>query len=380
MSNEGYRVVHLRSFSDRSWEQLCWDADIHGAPDIERRYRHLPLLVAIVDSNWMPVWAPTMFLARCSMVGRGITGDTSRTYGESLVSWLGYISQCGLTLETVDEETLQMYRANLAHAKSDGRHRTSTATANLRVTVAVRFHLWCQNSGFPSPLGTYLLARDKSDRALAPRVVSRHPRLLSTEELSRIFQLARQPYKSAFQWGLTTGLRRFEAAGLLCSSLPPPEQISLSDDGLVKLTIRRKGGKDLPVYAPTSLVEQTHWYVLTERPTPQPGYEDFVFLGRNGRPPSPRKFSEEFRRCADLVGSDATLHHLRHTYAVNVLRFLELANDRNSGEARNCLKTLQVLMGHSNSEATEIYLVAMNVTSDAVVSALDYLYGITCHA
>lgn len=380
MPDNNYRVVHLRSFRDMSWEQLCRAAAIQEAPDIERRYMHLPLVVAIVNGDWMPIWAPTMFLARCSMVGRGITGDTQRTYGESLVSWLGYITGRGLTLGSVDEETLQMYRATLAHAKSDGRHQTSTATANLRVTVAVRFHSWCQNNGFPSPLGSYLMARDKSDRSLAPRVIARHPRLLSAEEISRIFQLARQPYKLAFRWALTTGLRRFEVAGLLRSSLPRPETIALSEDGLVKLTIRRKGGKELPVYAPTALIEQTHWYVLTERPTPRLGYEGYVFIGRNGCPPSLHKFSEEFRRCADLIGSDATLHHLRHTYAVNVLRFLELASEKNSGDAKNCLKTLQVLMGHAHSETTEIYLAAMEVTSPAVISALDYLYGITNHA
>ncbi|RAS17028.1 hypothetical protein BX591_1501 [Paraburkholderia bryophila] len=34
-------------------------------------------------------------------------------------------------------------------------------------------------------------------------------------------------------------------------------------------------------------------------------------------------------------------------------------------------------MGHASFETTEIYLRAMDVTSDAVMQALDYLYGAT---
>ncbi|KHA76964.1 hypothetical protein NC77_18625 [Janthinobacterium lividum] len=47
----------------------------------------------------------------------------------------------------------------------------------------------------------------------------------------------------------------------------------------------------------------------------------------------------------------------------------------NEGDPINALKSLQILMGHASLETTEIYLDAMEVTSDAVAETLGYLYG-----
>ena len=129
------------------------------------------------------------------------------------------------------------------------------------------------------------------------------------------------------------------------------------------------------MYVPVSLIEETQWYVLTERSTPLPQFQDHIFIGHHGKSIARQSFSREFRRCADMIGSEATLHHLRHTFAINVLQYLNRLSADKPEEARNNLKTLQVLMGHADVRTTELYLEAMEVTSPAVVSALDYLYG-----
>jgi integrase len=85
--------------------------------------------------------------------------------------------------------------------------------------------------------------------------------------------------------------------------------------------------------------------------------------------------SRAFRKCADMIGTDATFHHLRHTFAVHVLKILDSGESK--GQTSNSLKTLQVLMGHASVESTETYLRAMEVSSDVVMRALDYLYGAT---
>ncbi|VWC37119.1 Tyrosine recombinase XerC [Burkholderia aenigmatica] len=375
MQEEIFRLVSLRPNVYGTWRELCNAAGVTAFEHVLCRYSPLPTLRAVVDSFGIPVWAPTLFLARCAITSRGVTDDTARTYGESLLSWLRYVSAVGLTLDEASEELLQLFRAELCHSRGYGRNSTSTATANLRVAVVIQFHKWCQNNGYPSPLGAYLLSPNACGRRLSPRVVRRHPRLLGPDELRGLFSLVRHPYKLAFRWALVTGLRRFELAILRCSALPRPETLPFQEDGLAKVQISRKGGRELTVYVPTSLIEETQWYVITDRYEPDPGFEDYVFLGQNGRPLSRRSLSGEFRRCATLIGTDATLHHLRHTYAVNVLRFLDRISVGQIGEARNSLKTLQVLMGHAHSETTELYLRAMDVTNNAVVSALEYLYG-----
>lgn len=375
MEEGTFRLVSLRPSVYGTWQELCEAAGVASSQALMCRYLPLPALRAVVNSLGIPMWAPTLFLARCAITSRGVTDDTARTYGESLLLWLRYVSAAGATLDEANEELLQLFRAELCHSLGSGRHSVSTATANLRVAVVVQFHKWCQSNGYPSPLGAFLLSPDARGRSLSPRVVCRHPRLLGLEELQGLFSLVRQPYKLAFRWALVTGLRRFEVAILRCSALPRPETLLFQEDGLAKMQVRRKGGRELTVYVPTSLIEETQWYVITDRREPHPGFEDYVFLGQSGRPLSRGSLTAEFRRCASLIGSDATLHHLRHTYAVNVLRFLDRMSAEQIGEAKNSLKTLQVLMGHAHSGTTELYLRAMDVTNNVVVSALEYLYG-----
>ncbi|WP_081065852.1 tyrosine-type recombinase/integrase [Burkholderia multivorans] len=375
MPGKNFRLVPLSPNAYGTWQDVCKAAGVPLSPPLLCRYSQLPVLRAVVDCSGIPLWAPTLFLARCAVMSRGVTDDTARTYGESLLSWLRYISAAGVSLDEANEELLQQYRAELCHVRVYGGYSASTATANLRVTVVIQFHTWCQSNGLASPLGDYLLSPNARCRSLAPQVVRRHPRLLGLEELRGLLSLVRQPYKLAFRWGLVTGLRRFELALLRCSALPLPEVLPFQEDGLAKVQVRRKGGRELTVYVPISLVEETQWYVISDRSEPRPGFDDYVFLGRNGRPLSRNSLSREFRRCADLIGSDATLHHLRHTYAVNVLRFLDRTNANQISEAKNSLKTLQVLMGHAHSETTELYLRALDVTDATVVGALEYLYG-----
>ncbi|MFK0377456.1 tyrosine-type recombinase/integrase [Pandoraea sp. NPDC090278] len=316
-----------------------------------------------------------MYLARCAVESRGVTDDTIRTYGESLLSWIEFLTRNGIEIDDANEEILQRFRSEQCGFGVPSKSALSTATANLRVAVVIQFYRWCGKNRHESLLATYLSDQTNRSRSLTPRVIRRHPKILSEEEIFALFRLVRPAYKLAFRWALVTGMRRFELASLKCSAMPKPEVLAFQSDGLAKISLTRKGGRELTVYAPVSLVEETNWHVLTERVRPRPGFEDHIFVGRYGFPLSRRALSAEYRRCADLIGSESTLHHLRHTYAVSVLRYLHGANLRNNGEPSNPLKTLQVLMGHSSSETTELYLRAMEVTSPDVVDALLHLYG-----
>ncbi|MFY4698437.1 tyrosine-type recombinase/integrase [Burkholderia glumae] len=381
MECERFKLVLLSppKFSDR--RELARLAGLKGhvletfsTAAVALRYWALPLVAMIIDAAGLPVWAPTLYLARSAMRGRGVTGDTARTYGESLLHWMRYVTGEKHTIATVTEELFQGYRIQLAHSPE---MNVRANTANLRLTVAAEFHLWCESNGWGSPLGSYLMEREKAawKCSLMPRKMQRHPRALFPEEIAALFQFARQPYRLAFRWGLATGLRRVEVANLRISLLPSPEQLERNEDGLSALTITRKGGSEISVYIPNSLIFETHWFVLTERNPPKPGYEDVLFVDRTGRPLSRQALSREFRRCANLIGSDATLHHLRHTYAVTVLRILDQLGSDRLEDAPNALKTLQVLLGHSQIETTEIYLRAVQMTSNDVRSALERLYG-----
>jgi site-specific recombinase XerD len=135
----------------------------------------------------------------------------------------------------------------------------------------------------------------------------------------------------------------------------------------------RKGGREVTVYVPAKLVAETHWYVLTERTAPATNDQTFVFLNRAGRQISRQILTRTFRKSADSLGSKATLHHLRHTFAVAVLGIL--TRHAAAGEEFNSIKVLQVLLGHSSIETSEIYIQAAQISGNAVMEALDFLYG-----
>ncbi|KGV03099.1 phage integrase family protein [Burkholderia pseudomallei MSHR4032] len=359
---------------------------------VSPRYFDVPLVAIVVDRHGQPVWEPTLYLADCALRGRSFMGDTVRSYAEALVAWLSFLADVKVELREVSEDVFARFRVSVVHHPSPAIGRTyASSTANHRISVVSGFYLWGQlRGGMRTPLGAFLKTREDERRgysrlralnrrgkngSLAPAVIARLPRLLSLEEIRRIFQVTPSPYRLMLKWALLTGLRRFEICNLTLEQLPSPEQLSVSQDGFARINVVRKGTREVTLYVPVRLVEETQWYVLTERPTPLSKDARQIFIGRRGSAIDRASLSKVFRKHADGIGTDATLHHLRHTFAVNVLSMLEQRSS--DGDSLNSIKTLQVLMGHASLESTEIYLRAMDVSSDAVMQALDYLYGAT---
>jgi len=349
-------------------------------------------LAFIVDGAGMPLELPCAFLAETALKSRSATGDTVRTYAEALIPWLLFLLHRKTELGQATEEHLGLYKNHLVNGRhGDRRLQYASSTANHRVVVAAQFHTWGARRGvMRSALGTFLLERSagravgasswatgvrvRASNPIAPRIDKRLPKVLSIEEISRLFTVAPSHHRLLFQWCVTTGTRRFEACSLRIKDLPTSNQVAMQGGGLVPIELLRKGSRLLSIQAPAKLIEATQWYILTERPQPADEHaRDVVFLTRRGNPVSRSALTRAFRRCADEIGSEATLHHLRHTFAVQVLNALE--NYQGKGKPMNSIKTLQVLLGHANIATTEIYLRAVEVNSDAVLDALDFLYG-----
>ncbi|MCW5297285.1 integrase [Herbaspirillum lusitanum] len=371
----GIKLISLAKIQGLTSEDLIRIADVERYQFSSlRKFQNLMLYV-LVGRDGTPIWTATRFLIYVAIVNKGYTADTQRTYGESLVSWFRFLADSSVDADRADEEILQLYRSSQNHGLTESGEPISSATVNLRVTVVKQFYNWCQRHGEVSSLGRFLTER-KCPRVFSVRVVKRHPKVLSGEEISCLFKYVKDPYRLAFRWAIATGMRRMEVASLRRTDLPSPETVAFNESGLIDMVIRRKGGKEVSVYVPVPLIEETQWYLFSIRPKPaEEKFSDFIFLNRDGRPISKWSMSNKFRKAADSIGSKATLHHLRHTYATNVLRFLENESADSSEEKINSLKTLQMLLGHSNSATTEIYLSSMKITSPTVVAALDYLYG-----
>lgn len=356
-------------------------------------FTYLPLIPVIVDSDGLPLGVPNEFLSHTALRSKSVTGDTARTYAEALISWLQFLHRHKIDLRDATEERLALFRNYLVNrTNADGRRIYSPSTVNNRIIVVERFYIWCQKTqAVWTSLGEFLCNREargngdawrgrygqkRGSDSLCVGVIKRMPRVLAPEELARFFAVAPSPYKLMFRWCVATGLRRFEVCSLRKSVLATALQIAARGMELVPIDITRKGGKTVTVHAPAALVEETHWYCLMNRPTEASSfYGDFVFLNRRGQPYTRGSLSRVFRRCANQIGSDATLHHLRHTFATLVLGILESLEHR-SGPV-NSIKTVQILLGHTNVTTTEIYLRALEVSTEEVRNTLDFLYGAT---
>lgn len=389
-----FKIVHIRP--RRDFGSRTEVLELASYPlEVEM---HLPLLdvqlvSVICNEEGFPVGLPNDFLAHIAMRSRSATGDTVRTYAEALVVWLDYISTHRFRLQDADEEMLAAFRNHLANlACPDGTRRYAPATVNNRIAVTEAFYSWAQKKGaIKTALGAFLTQREnesatafwqgagrrrKRGDSLRMGEIRRMPRVLSSEEISSLFLVVRKQFALMFRWALATGMRRFEVCWLRKSSLPTASSIAAKGMALVPVEVVRKGGKTITVHAPAALVEETLWYCLIDRKKDTSSeYSDYVFLSRHGRPYARSSISEEFRRCADVIGTDATLHHLRHTFATLVLGILESTG--RSDQPVNSIKAVQILLGHANITTTEVYLRALNVSSDSVRNALDFLYGET---
>lgn len=351
----------------------------------------VPMLPVLLDDRGLPFDLPNQFIASVALRPSN-TGKTACTYAESLLNWLRYIKSKKISLQEATDENLAAFRNSLISEYGPGGRRAySSSTVNLRVTVVATFYAWMQKKKILlTPLGEYSCSRTaprrnyrgqggnggRSSESLLVPASEVFPRALGFEEIARLFAITPQPFRLMFRWGLVTGLRRFEVLNLRKSSLMTSEQIASSGMDPIPIEITRKGGKTATIYAPVALVEETHWFCLVDRPEPSKDcFADFIFLNHRGMPFTAGTLSRIFRKYANQVGTPATLHHLRHSFAIICLGYLEALEKR--GCAINPLKIVQSLLGHSNVTTTELYLRALQVSSDEVRNTLGFLYGST---
>lgn len=336
-----------------------------------------PLITIILDHSGLPIWEPTMFLLEVDAVGRSQTGDTVRTYGESLVDWFRFLGQIDVSFQNADEAHFASYRKRLTH----GQCGLKPATANLRIAVTVEFHKWgADAAAFESPLGLSLIDRAIKNqhrgkgriRGLAPTVIQQTPVSLHLSEWYQIASRASNPYALMYDWAITTGVRRFELCSLTTAMLPSEAAMSFSTDGFMPIRIVGKGSKERTLEVPIQLLDRTLWYVAMERPIPRPGFERYIFLNSSGAPVSKASLSNAFRADADSVGSKANLHKLRHTFAGAVDEYATVLENR--GNAVNAKKIVQKMLGHSSIKTTDIYLEGAR-NNPAKSAVLAFLYG-----
>lgn len=170
-----------------------------------------------------------------------------------------------------------------------------------------------------------------------PKLRQRLPTVLSEDEVAKLIESASSAYHRVILTTLyATGMRRAELARLKVSDI---------DSARMVIHIRQgKGGKDRDVTLSPRLLEILRDYWKWRKP--QVYLFPSLLRPRPDKPITDKTIWYAVREAARRAGikKKITPHTLRHSWATHLL------------ERGTDLKTIQVLLGHADLEATTIYL------------------------
>jgi len=267
------------------------------------------------------------------LAARGLSPMTIASYRQDIGALSSFLEEsggelpAGRALEGLDDEQLLLFVVWLRR-RGDGRRTLARRLSCLRGFLG-----WCAEQNIINGNPAALLDGPKLPRVL-PNVLSR------TEVLDLIHapdphtKLGRRD-RAMLELMYASGLRVSELTGL------HPLDIDLQS-GVVR--VFGKGSKERIVPMHARAVDVMEQYLREVRPEFMP-QDSRVFLNRSGRGLTRQAVWKLIRRYAleARIGRDISPHTMRHTFATHLL------------EGGADLRTVQVLLGHSDLAATELY-------------------------
>lgn len=261
------------------------------------------------------------------LIEKGLAENTLTSYRADLEDFLAFIATGGLELEHVDEDALLLYLTNLK------------SRALVERSLARR--LSTLRGLFAFGLKEGLLTADPVEFLSNPKLPRTLPDVLSCAEMDAILNMPDLHEKLGFRDRAM--LELLYAAGLRVSELCAMRPLDFDPQADI-LRVFGKGAKErlVPIHAGASRLLDDylqHW-----RPQFSPK-EDKIFLNRSGKGLSRQAVWKLIQKYTALAGitKDVSPHTFRHSFATHLL----------DGGAD--LRTVQLLLGHSDVAATEIY-------------------------
>jgi integrase/recombinase XerD len=182
-----------------------------------------------------------------------------------------------------------------------------------------------------------------------PKAARKLPTILTRDEVKLLIDsVKRKKHKLIIMTLYSSGLRVSELVNLKIKDLELEQKMGWVRSG--------KGAKDRMFIISEKLVEKLKGYIENR------GREEHLFKGHNG-PMTPRSLQKAISLAAKRagIGKEVTPHVLRHTFATHML------------ESGVDLRKIQMLLGHSQLNTTQLYLNLSNKELKDVKSPLDEL-------
>lgn len=261
------------------------------------------------------------------LVVKGLAENSLRAYAQDLKAFLHFLNSRSGSLEQVQEQTIFLY---LVFLRKQGLSTRSLARK-----------LSCLRMFFDHACEQFALQENPARLMQGPKLPQMLPEVLSQAEMESLL-LQPDPYcklgfrdRCIIEIMYAAGLRVSEACGLQPMDLDFQSGV---------LRIRGKGDKDRLVPVHHTALEYMQTYIQVWRPKFRP-IEQNLFLNRSGRSLSRQGVWKMIKRYALQAGIQRSIspHTLRHSFATHLL------------EGGANLRFVQILLGHADISATEIY-------------------------
>ncbi|BCS87176.1 tyrosine recombinase XerC [Pseudodesulfovibrio sediminis] len=261
------------------------------------------------------------------LIEKGLSENSLTSYTADLTSLLLFLNDRSFELKVLSDQTLFLY---LTHLRAKGLKSRSLAR-----------HLSSLRGFFSYAMDERWYKTDPGHLLENPKLPKKLPEFLSREEIGRLLALPDTSTKLGMRD--KTMLELLYAAGLRVSELIEMKVLDY-DAQVGMLRVFGKGAKERLVPIHFTAQDYLNQYLQATRPSFKP-VEDFMFLNRSGKGLTRQgvwKLIKKFATLADIKRSISP-HTFRHSFATHLL------------EGGADLRTVQLLLGHADISATEIY-------------------------
>lgn len=270
---------------------------------------------------WVDIWLEHL------LVVKGLSENSLAAYAQDMLHFQIFLTERSSTVEDVSDQTIFLY---LMYLRQKG--LTSRSLAR---------HLSSMRGFFAHAVAEGWIDASPAELIEAPKLPRKLPDVLSQGEMEGL--LARPDMETSLGFRDRAMLELLYAAGLRVTELITLTPLDFDAQAGV-LRVFGKGDKERLVPIHDLAQDLLTRYVQSIRPAFRP-VKEFLFLNRSGKGLSRQGVWKLIKRYALEAGirKEISPHSLRHSFATHLL------------EGGADLRTVQMLLGHADISATEIY-------------------------
>jgi integrase/recombinase XerD len=257
--------------------------------------------------------------------------NSVEAYTRDLSDFLGFLEAKGLSVTSADSVNVSEYVIHLSKDKNFSDRSLARSISSLR-----GFFKFLLEDDYITSDMLEILEPVKLSKAL--------PTFLTIDEIDRLFSVidtaspSGQRDRTILELFYSSGLRVTELIDLKIGNIHRKDMI---------LLVFGKGSKERAVPYSDDAAEYLHHYLdrMRHRLIKQGDFNEYVFINNRGGKFSRQGIWKKLKQFAKAAGitKDVSPHKLRHTFATHLL------------EGGADLRSVQMLLGHSSINTTEIY-------------------------